>query len=85
MKSITIHDLDNTLAQHIEEKAKGQGISLNQTIKKLLRESLGIAVNTAKARQSEFMDIFGAWSKKDEHAFNAKAKSLEHIDKEDWL
>lgn len=85
MKSITIHDLDSTLAQHIEEKAKHQGTSLNQTIKRLLRESLGIAVTTARARQGEFMDIFGAWSKKDEQAFNAKVKSLEHIDKEDWL
>lgn len=85
MKSITIHGLDSELSGLITEKASRGGTSLNQTIKMLLRDSLGITTDTAKGKQATFVDIFGSWSKKDEKAFNSKAKNFEHIDREDWL
>lgn len=85
MKSITIHGLDNELSQLISEKARRGNTSLNQTIKILLRNSLGITADTAKKRQATFADIFGKWSKKDEKDFNIKIKKIEHVDREDWL
>ena len=48
MKSITIHNLDDKLDSLIREKAKKQGISLNKTIKTLLRKSLGLGKNIEK-------------------------------------
>lgn len=85
MKSITIHGIDNELTQLISNKAQQHGISLNKTIKMLLRQSLGIASDTAKKRQAAFADIFGVWSKADEKAFANKTKGVERIEREDWL
>ncbi len=84
VKSITIHALEDKLAQLISEKAERQGASLNQTIKMLLRESLGIAADSTKARTANFKDMFGVWSKSDEKAFYSKATGFERVDREDW-
>lgn len=84
MKSLTIHGLDTTLEELIREKAKAQNASLNQTIKKLLRKSLGINHDIIKQRREEFSEFCGVWSKKDERDFNKKTKSFEKIDDEDW-
>lgn len=83
-KSITIHGLDNELSELISEKANRSGISLNQTIKMLLRDSLGVTNDTSKKRQANFADLFGKWTIKDEKEFNIKTKKLERIDPEDW-
>lgn len=80
MKSITIHGLDNELSELISNKARRGGTSLNQTIKMLLGDSLGITADAAKKRQATFTDIFGKWSKTDEKAFNNKIKDFERID-----
>lgn len=85
LKSITIHGLDESLENLISEKAQRQGTSLNQTIKMLLRQSLGISADAVKKRQAAFADIFGTWSKTDEKAFINKTKDFEHIDRKDWL
>lgn len=85
VKSITIHGLDEMLDKLIGEKAAHQGTSLNQTIKILLRQSLGITPDIAKKRQAIFADIFGAWSKADEIAFAKKMKNFERVDRGDWL
>lgn len=84
VKSITIHALEDNLAQLISDKAERQGTSLNQTIKILLRQSLGITVDSAKSRMSNFKDFFGVWSKSDEKAFYGKMDDFERVDREDW-
>lgn len=84
MKSITIHNLDQSLDEHIREKAKRQGVSLNKTIKSVLEASFGLT-ETEVTRKNAFMDLFGSWSKKDEREFRTKVKGLENVDKEDWL
>ena len=45
MKSITIHGLDEGLEAMIEEKARQEGLSLNKTVKMLLREALGLVLH----------------------------------------
>ena len=84
MKSITIHGLDEILAREIYEKAERQGVSLNKTIKALLRQALGIGAETTKNRKAYFQDIFGAWSKADAKQFDKKLKTFEKLDPEDW-
>jgi len=42
VKSITIHDLDESTEALIEEKARKEGLSLNKTVKMLLRQALGL-------------------------------------------
>lgn len=85
MRSITIHNIETPVIERIEEQAKRQGTSLNKTIKSLLKTSVGITDNTLKERRAEFLDLFGAWSKKDEKDFVQKTKIFEKIDKKDWL
>ena len=41
MKSITIHGIDDPLAELIKSRARSEGLSINKTVIKLLEESLG--------------------------------------------
>ena len=84
MKSITIHNLDDTLSSLIQEKAKKSGLSLNKTIKMLLKKSLGLPSGKNNDHKNEFMDLFGIWSEADHNKFNDKIKELEKIDTQDW-
>ncbi|MDY6970131.1 MAG: hypothetical protein SVR08_15965 [Spirochaetota bacterium] len=59
MKSITIHNLDDSLASLIQEKAEKEGLSLNKTIKVLLKKPLGLGTDTDNYHKSEFIDLFG--------------------------
>ncbi|MFT5366077.1 MAG: hypothetical protein ACI8V2_001019 [Candidatus Latescibacterota bacterium] len=84
MKSITIHALDNDLVECIEEKAQKEGVSLNKTIKKLLREALGLTPEQVRDRQEEFRDLFGCWTQEDVKEFENAVQDFERIDPEDW-
>ncbi len=84
MKSITIHNLDDKLDSLIREKAKKQGMSLNKTIKLLLKKSLGLDKNSENDHKNDFLDLFGIWSKKDLNEFNKKIKDLREVNINDW-
>jgi plasmid stability protein len=84
MKSITIHNLDDPLNALIREKAKTEGLSLNNTIKKLLAEALGLEPKKGTGREKDFRDLFGVWSNKERQEFNKRISDLERIDQEDW-
>lgn len=85
MKSITIHNLDDPLNTLIREKAKTEGLSLNNTIKKLLAEALGLAPKKGEGRGKDFLDLFGVWSGEEVKEFNKQAGDFEKIDQEDWV
>jgi len=84
MKSITIHNLDESLEHLIREKAKKQGISLNKTIQMLLKQSFGINSRTSENHKDDFLPFFGIWSENDVNEFNKKIESFDHIDESDW-
>lgn len=84
MKSITIHALDDDLAEEIKKRAQAEGVSLNKTIKKLLREALGLMPNQVRDRQDEFADLFGCWSKEEAAEFDAAVQDFERVDAKDW-
>jgi plasmid stability protein len=84
MKSITIHNLDNTLEQRIKERARKHGTSLNKTIQTLLKEALGLTKNPRPDHKSEFIDLFGIWTEKDAEEFRRETSSFNQIDKQDW-
>jgi hypothetical protein len=84
MKSITIHNLNDPLNTLIREKAKTEGLSLNNTIKRLLAEALGLAPKKGEGRGKDFLDLFGVWSNKEVKEFNKQAGDFEKIDREDW-
>lgn len=84
MKSITIHALDDELARRIEEKARTEGVSQNKTIKKLLREALGLTSEQVRDRREAFQELFGCWTKTEAREFEHAIKDFERIDAEDW-
>ena len=84
MKSITIHGLDQQLDQMIRKKAKAESLSLNQTLKKLLRKALGLQNRSKISHAEEFKDLFGVCSKDDTRELKKKLKETGKIDKEDW-
>lgn len=81
MKSITIHNLDNTLAKLLKEEADQNETSLNQTIKRLLQQSLGVSKQLKKHDFSEFR---GVWNRKEFDEFENSIKDFERIDSQDW-
>ncbi len=82
MSSITLHNLDQDLELIIREKAKENGDSLNVTIQKILKNSLGII--KSGNNDKEFDDLFGIWNKKDFEEFENNIKDFEEINKSDW-
>ncbi len=83
MTSITIHNLDDSLATLLRAKARADGTSLNQTIKSLLEEALGVRPAKAKHRE-EFAKFCGIWSKAQAAEFDKAVADLESVDPRDW-
>ncbi len=83
MKSITIHGLEDPLDTLIRKKARQQNLSLNKTIKKLLRESLGLADNAGTDRKALFSDLCGVWTDEDIKEFTTNSRGLSTPDPDD--
>jgi len=82
MKSITIHNLDEELDRSIRQRASREGVSLNRTIKSLLRQAIGLGAKKAKKR--DVSKYFGVWTKKELEEFEANTADFEKIDEEIW-
>ena len=82
MKSITIHGLDDATDEKIRSKAGEDGLSLNRTIKHLLRKALGL--DGATDRRQDFQDLFGTWSSSDLEAFSHATEDFARVDPADW-
>lgn len=83
MKSITLHALDNELYTSLRSQATSQGLSLNKTIKEILKKSLGLTHK--RAEKGDFSKFFGVWNKKEADEFDKIInEEFETIDEEDW-
>lgn len=82
MKSITVHCIGNILDKKISEKSKEFRLSQNETIKKLLENSLSIT--ESQNRRKEFSDLFGQWSIQEKEEFDKRIADLEVIHEADW-
>jgi hypothetical protein len=84
MKSITIHGIDNPLAELIKSKAQSQGLSVNKTVKKILEEALGVKPQTVAKRRVDFEEFSGVWSELELAEFQEKTKDFSSVNLEDW-
>ncbi|MEJ2165177.1 MAG: hypothetical protein P8X90_06590 [Desulfobacterales bacterium] len=84
MKSITIHNIDEPLAELIESKARAEGLSINKTVKKLLEESLGVKPREKAKNRSDFEEFCGIWSDSELAEFEDATKDMRKVDREDW-
>jgi hypothetical protein len=84
MKSITIHNMDESLARIIQRKAEETGLSLNKTIQMLLRQAVGLSPQPEKDKRKPFEDLFGLWDEAEFRQFQANIEDLGKVDPEDW-
>jgi len=84
MKSITIHGIDDSLAELIKSKAQSEGLSVNKTVKKLLEESLGVKPRNKGTNRGDFEEFCGIWSESERTEFENKTKEFRNVDYEDW-
>ena len=84
MKSITIHGIEDPLAELIKSRARSEGLSINKTVKKLLEESLGVKPRKKGTNRSDFEEFCGIWSETELSEFEEKTKDLRNINHEDW-
>jgi hypothetical protein len=84
MKSLTIHNIENSLLTLLREKAKKEDKSINQTVKEIMEQSVGIKSQKSDTYRSEFKDLCGVWSENDVREFETATGDFEKIDSEDW-
>ena len=84
MKSITVHNIEPKLAGIIEKKARQTGVSLNNMIKTLLAQAVGLKSTPEVYWKKEFEDLFGSWTKTEEKQFLKNISDLSHVDPKDW-
>ena len=84
MKSITIHGIDDPLAELIKSKAQSEGLSINKTVKKLLEESPGVKPRNKGIHRSDFEEFCGIWSESDRIEFEDKTEDLRNVNFGDW-
>jgi len=84
MKSITIHGLEDQVYNKIKKKAQLKGLSLNKTIKNILKKALGMNDKLETMNRNEFIEFLGVWSKKEAREFESSIQDMESIDRNDW-
>jgi plasmid stability protein len=84
VKSITIHGLDEHLDRTIRSLADREGLSMNKTIKKVLRSALGLDEQSMTTRREQFTDLFGTWTKQDLEEFQENTADFSQVDPSDW-
>ena len=84
MKSLTIHALDDQLAAQIKHRARELSISMNELVKRILAEGLGIKVPVVPPHRDDFAGFCGTWKENEARAFEARVADTERIDAEDW-
>ncbi len=84
MKSLTIHQLDDTMTRMIEARAKSAGQSLNRTVKALLELSLGMRPSEDHRHTEDFAEFLGVWEDSDLQEFEQCTAVLRSVNEEDW-
>ena len=79
MKSITIHGIDDTLAELIKLKAQSEGLSVNKTVKKLLEQSPGVKPRNKRINRRDFEEFSGIWSNYDRAEFENNTEDLRNV------
>ena len=83
MKSLSIHKIEDRLMRQIKKRASETGLSMNKTIKMLLREALGLSA-AVQSEENTFDEFCGVWSEEEFTAFEQNMAEMNQIDPEDW-
>jgi len=84
MKSITIHGVDNHLAEALKRLAEENRTSVNRTVKRLLEEVLGMKPRESARYHDDFAQFCGLWSAEELAEFEDATADMAAIDQKDW-
>jgi plasmid stability protein len=84
MAVMTIRGLDEKMVEMLKKRAKQEGMSVNATLLKILKEALGLQKKPRKVIYTDLDQLAGTWSNKDFEEFMKKTKDFEKIDKTLW-
>ena len=77
--TISLRNLPSEIETSILDVSRREGISLNKATIRLLEGSL-----RKPARNSDFDEFFGIWSKEEADEFDAELTRMRQIDSADW-
>jgi len=84
MKSLTIHALDEQLASQIKQRAQELSISMNELVKRILAEGLGIKAPDVPSHRGDFAAFCGTWTEEEARAFETSVADMGRVNPEDW-
>ena len=82
MKHLTVRDVPADVAKALDRERRRRGLSLNETVKQLLRQSL--ALEAEKSRDNGLGKLAGTWSKAELSEFEAATAVFEKVDEHVW-
>jgi plasmid stability protein len=80
MRTLTIRNLPQDLAEALEQEKRRRGQSLNQTVIELLGQGLGVGLT----RSNGLAGLAGKWSEEDFREFEQAVAGFEEVDPELW-
>ena len=84
MGAMTLRGVDDRMAKALKEKAKKDGNSVNATLIKILRESLGMEKKKRNIVYDDLDHLAGTWTNKDYREFSKKIADFGMVDKKMW-
>lgn len=82
MKTMTIRNIPQNLAEKITMSAQNNGQSLNATVIALLKKALGH--QTATTKQRDLSEFCGSWTEAECNQFEEATACFSEIDDEVW-
>jgi plasmid stability protein len=83
MSSFTIHNLDKPIATLLKARARAQGVSVNQFVKGLLEQALGVRPAPSKNRK-HFEKLLGVWSRAEKAEFDRAVSGFARVEASEW-
>jgi plasmid stability protein len=80
MKTLTVRNLPDNVADALEREKRRRGESLNQTVIDLLSQGLGVS----GVRSNGLARLAGAWSAEELRRFERAVAPFEQVDDELW-
>jgi len=86
MKAITIRGIEPSVADKLKSEAKIEGKSVNQFVKDMIKEHLGLGGGEKRTAIHHDLDhLFGKWREEEFQKIQGKIKRERTIDKELWV
>jgi hypothetical protein len=84
MGTMSIHGLDRDTERFVRAESKRTGLSLNQTLKRLLGQAASKTPRARGASSDDFDDLFGAWTQAEVKEFQKATAEFRRVHPEDW-